>query len=761
MIGRTLSRYRVLERLGGGGMGEVYRARDERLGRDVALKILTAGSGTDEDRERIRREAQTLSRLSHPGISTVFDVESVDGLEFLVLELVQGQTLLDRLRHGPVPEPLAREWGAQIAEALGAAHERGIIHRDLKPANVMVSPEGRIKLLDFGLALRCPSEVEACDATGDAESNLVIGTLAYMSPEQMLGRPLDARSDLYSLGVLLFELTTGRRPFDDSPATALINQVLNGETPRVRSVNPDVSEAFDDQIRRLLERDPGRRPENAEDVRRELLRLGTSPAGGTAAAAPAPRVAERGGAVVASIAVLPLSNLTNDPGQEYFADGVTEAIIARLAQIRSLRIVSRTSIMGYKGIRRPLASIAQELGVDAVVEGAVSRFGNRVRITVQLVDAREDRNLWAQSFERDVAEVLELQAEVARAIAEEVRAQITPQDAETLRRAPRVDAEAYEEYLRGRFHWNRRNEAGLRKAIEHFGRSIALDPDYASAYAGLADAYVTMGIFNFTKPGDAFARARAAVARVLQLGEATAEALLPLAALQFNADWDFEGALATYRRALDLEPNLADAHHWYADVLSALGRHEEAIAESRIAQRLDPLSLAVNTDVGLQLFYARRYDETIAQQTRTLELDPTFGPALRSLGGAYEEKHEYDEAIRVFGRAQELATEDLSARALLAHAYAVSGREADARALLDELAAASKTRYVARYSLAAIHVGLGDHRAALTLLEEAFQARDRGMVWLGVSPRFDPLRAEPSFRELLVRLRLAPSDPTP
>ncbi|HSQ59601.1 MAG TPA: tetratricopeptide repeat protein [Acidobacteriota bacterium] len=439
---------------------------------------------------------------------------------------------------------------------------------------------------------------------------------------------------------------------------------------------------------------------------------------------------------------------------------MTEAIISRLAQIRSLRVVSRTSVMGYKGARRPLGAIARELGVDAVVEGAVSRFGGRVRITAQLVDAREDRHVWAQSYERDVTDVLSLQSEVARAIAEEIRVQLTPGDTEGLARARRVDPEAYEEYLRGRFHWARRSEEGMRKAIEHFGRSIALDPAYASAYAGLADLYMTMGIFNFLPPGEAFTRARSAATRALALDASSAEGLLPLAGVQFHADWDFEAALASYRRVIELAPNLADAHHWYADILSAMGRHEEAVAESRAALRLDPLSLAVNTDVGLHLFYARRYDEAIAQQKRTLELDPTFGPALRSLGGAHEEKREFDEAIRCYQRAHELAKDELSARALLAHAYAVAGREAEARALLAELRAAAATRYVSKYALAAIHVGLGERDLALDLLEEAFTARDRGMVWLGVSPRFDPLRDEPRFQEILGRLRLSAVRPT-
>ena len=753
MIGRTLSRYRILERLGGGGMGEVYRAHDERLDRDVALKLLAPGRGTAEDRDRIRREARVLSHLSHPGISTVFDIESSGDLEFLVMELVTGETLQSRLRLGPLPEAVALDWGAQIAEALEAAHRRDVIHRDLKPANVMVSPEGRLKLLDFGLALRCPSGAEGGDTTADLEAGLVIGTLAYMSPEQMLGRPLDVRSDLYTLGILLFEMTTGKRPFDASPATALINQALNEPPPSPRSLNPAISEATERIILRLLEKDPAGRPESAARAAELLRRPSARYADGAAAFAP-PSALRESRRLVESIAVLPLSNLSDEAERDFFADGMTEALISRLAQIRSLRVVSRTSAMRYKDSDRPLAEIARELGVDAVVEGAVSRFGGRVRVTAQLVDARTDRHLWAQSYERDATDILSLQSEVARAIADEIQARVTPGDAVGLGRTHRVEPDAYEEYLRGRFHWNRRTGEGMRKAIEHFGRSIALDPSYPSAYAGLADVYVTMAIFSFSPPGEAFPRARAAAERALALDGSSAEGLLPLAGVEFHADWDFEQAMTTYRRVIELAPNLADAHHWYADVLTAMRRHDEAVAESRTALRLDPLSLSVNTDVGLHLFYARRYDEAIAQQLRALELDPNFGPALRSLGGAYEEKHDYEAAIRCYQQGHELAKDDLSARALLAHAYAVAGRAPEARAIVAELRAASETRYVSRYALAAIHVGLGEHERALDLLEEAYHARDRGMVWMAVSPRLDPLRAEPRFQDLIRRMRL-------
>ena len=410
--------------------------------------------------------------------------------------------------------------------------------------------------------------------------------------------------------------------------------------------------------------------------------------------------------------------------------------------------------MPYKGTTLRLPEIARALDVDAVVEGAVARSAGRVRITAQLIDARRDRHLWAQSYEREVSDVLSLQGEVARAVAEEIRVTLSPQDAARLDRAHRVVPEAYEEYLRGRFHWGRRTEEGARRAIECFERSIALDPRYAPAHAGIADAYATLGNFDYVPPHEAFPRAEAAIARALELDEALPEAFISLGSIRFNAHWDWEGSLVAYRRALALAPNAAAAHHWYSDLLSALQHHDEAIAEARLARTLDPLSLVVNSSVGLHLFYARRYEEAAEAQRRTLELDPTFAPGLRALGGAYEQLGRYDEAIACYRRAHETQPDELSAKGLLTHAYAVSGRVEDARRLLAEIEATRGGRYVSQYSLAAIRTGLGEHEAALDHLERAYAGRDRGMAWLGVSPRFDPLRSHPRFHALLGKMRL-------
>jgi len=748
IAGRILQRYRVLEPLGSGGIGEVFRARDERLGRDVALKVLRADSCDPSARERLRREARTLSQLNHPGISTIHDVETAEGVDFIVMELVTGETLATRLGRGPLSEEVARSYGAEIADALAAAHDRGVIHRDLKPGNVMIDERGRLKLLDFGLALSGPSTTASAETTADALSGPLVGTIPYMAPEQLLGRALDPRADLYALGVMLFEMTAGRRPFQAEPATALINEILNMPAPPPTTWAPALTEATSRLIQSLLEKDPGRRPSSAASVA-DALRGSRAP--DVAGAMPA-----SDGATIASVAVLPLANLTGAQDQDFFVDGMTEALIATLAQVRALRVVSRRSVMRYKGTSEPVPAIARALDVDAVVEGAVARSADRVRVTAQLIDARAERHLWARSYERDASDVLALQSEVARAIAEEIRVHVTPEERDRLGRAKRVDPAAYEEYLRGRFYWDRRNEAAARRAIECFERSIARDPAYAPAHAGIADAYLTLATYNYLAPMEAFPRAEAAIQRALELDDHLAEAYVSLGALRTDAHWDWPGAEAAFRRALSLDANHAGAHHWYGDLLTILSRHEEALAHTRRARELDPLSLVVSTSLGLHLFYARRYDEALAQQQRTVELDPTFAPALRSLGGALEMLGRYDEAIAAFRRAHEILPTELSATMLLAHAQAVSGNPDEARRLLAGIEEERSRRYVSRYSLAAIHMGLGEKEAALDLLEQAQRARDRAIIWLNVSPRFDGLREEPRFRAIIQRMRLDP-----
>ena len=742
-------------------MGVIYRARDEHLGREVALKFLHAGSLADDAaRKRFRREALALSSLNHPGISTVFDFDTNEGTDYLVLELVEGESLEARLKRGPLVETEAAELGAQIADALAAAHERGVIHRDLKPANVIVTPRGRAKLLDFGLALLSGAAMTSPETRSITELGRVVGTLAYMSPEQLLGHEIGERSDLYSLGVMLFEMSTGTRPFDAAVSTALVNEILHRPAPRAGTRGKPLRPEFETLVQNLLEKSPERRPQSATAVHLALLGIARGVPAGSATpldpARPTPAggfpAAPGAGGKVDSIAVLPLENLSRDPEQEYFADGMTEALITNLAQIQALRVVSRTSAMRFKGVRKPLPEIARELGVAAVVEGTVARSGDRVRITAQLIEAVSDRHLWARSYERDLSDALALQADVARAIAEEIQVHLSPVEEARLW-SRRVDPEALEAYLRGRHHWNRRTEPAIRRGIEYFQEAIERDPAYAQAHAGLATAYDSMGSYNYLPPGEAYTRSLAALRRALEIDDTLAEAHTAHAGLLFSWDWDWPAAEAAYRKALSLNPNYAGAYHWYADMLSALARHEEAIAAIRRAQEIDPLSLPVNMTLGTTLFYARRYDEAVAQQLRTIELDPSFAPVYRNLGGSYEQLGRYAEAAAAYEKSAALSP-DLTALALEAHLFAVSGRPDEARRLLADLEAGGKDRYLPRYSVAAVHAGLGEHDAAFENLERALETRDRGMVWIKVSPRLDPLRPDPRFSDLLRRMRL-------
>ena len=744
MIGRTLSHYRIVEQIAAGGMGVVHRARDERLGRDVALKVLPAGALSDERaRERFRREALALSRLNHPHIATIYDLDREEGVDFLVMEYIPGQTVSQMVQGAALEEKEALSIGAQITEALEEAHEQGIVHGDLKSDNVLVTPKGRVKVLDFGLAsLRGPLLQGAETAVYTGES-VVTGTLPYMAPEQLLRGENDARTDLYSLGVVLYEMTTGRLPFREPLAAALIEAICHRAPTSPATVRPDLSRHLDQVILRLLHKDPARRFQSARELRAELRRVRAGGSASTAGggSAPAPRVE--------SLAVLPLENLSGDPEQDYFADGMTEALIAGLAKIRALRVISRTSVMRYKGQRISLPEIARALDVHGIVEGTVLRAGNRVRITASLVDAENDRHLWNDTYERDVGDILALQGEVAQAIAKEIQVTITPQEVARLARPSAVNPEAYQAYLKGRYHWEKRSEEGLKKALHHFQEAIDLDPAYAPAYSGLADYYITLGNFNLVDSNQAYPKGKAAALRGLEIDPDSAEAYTSLASVKTSYEWDRAGAEKDFRRAITLNPNYANAHHWFADHLVSLARFAEGMEEIAKAQSLDPLSLVMNADAGGYLFYAGRNDEAIDQVRRTLDLDPEFAPAYRQLGGIFEQMERYAEAIEAFERAKVVSGSATYSLTALAHTYARSGRVDEAKEMLKNLDDLGKRKYVSPYSLAAIHVALRDYDRAFQELDRAVKGHDRALIWLKVAPRFTAVREDPRFQAIL------------
>jgi len=768
-IGGSLGRYRILERLGEGGMGLVFRAHDPRLDRDVALKVLTDDTvGDARARERLRQEARALSRLLHPNIATLFDIDSEAGEDFLVLEFVPGESLAKTLERGPVPESRARAIAIEIAEALDVAHEQGVVHRDLKPANVILTPRGRAKVLDFGIArLLDGSTVHGTVVTG--EGLALTGTAPYMAPEQIRGGAVDARSDLYALGVLLFEMVAGTRPFVADDLVSLVYRIVHEPPPRLADARPGASAGLERLVARCLEKDPARRFANARALADALRELGAggvlSARGDTPEPAPATPVAdaaavadaavcEPSGPRIRSLVVLPLANRSGDGAQDFFADGMTDALIADLAQIRALRVISRTSAMRYRDSKLPLPEIARELKVEAVVEGSVLRSGDRVRITVQLIDAAQDCTLWSMSYDRGLTDILTLQSEVARAIAEEIRAQVTPDEEARLRPKGPVNPEAHVAYLQGRYLWNRWEPDSVRASIGHYERALAADPAYALAHAGIADSYNVLGNVGEMSHADAYERARTAAQRGIALDPSLAEPHASLGYVHRFRDWDWSAAEREFLRAIDLNPGYATAHRHYAQLLSNLGRHDEAIAAAERALELDPLSLIIYTAVGDVLFYSRRYDRAIEYYERCIALDPTFSPARTDLARALDFTGRSAEGVESFllgtGAGKIAPPHNAGLATLLLRA----GRRDEARAMIEALHEESKTRFVAPYGFASYYATLGDKVTALHWLERAHAERDGTLVWIKVHPRLDGLRGEPRFRELLRKMRL-------
>ncbi len=783
--GTRLGPYEILTPLGAGGMGEVYRARDARLGREVAVKVLPERLASDPNAlSRFEREARAVAALSHTNILAIHDFGEVQGVRYAVTELLEGQTLRERLVRERLSWRKAAEIGVAVADGLAAAHMRSIVHRDLKPENIFLTSGGQVKILDFGLARAdaVPSEpvTEAPTESAATEAGTVLGTLGYMSPEQVSGRSADARSDIFSFGCVLYEMLTGRRAFAGESPGQTMAAILRDQPGEVAVSGTPVPEGMNRIVRRCLEKGPGERFQSAGDLSFALKEfLGSEPSK-SAPMQPAPS-RRRGflfaGAAIAlvsivlifryvgrgagpgrieSLAVLPLANLSGDPQQEYFADGMTEELIAALAKVSALRVTSRTTAMRYKGSTKSLPEIAKELGVDAIVEGSVTRSGSQVKITAQLIDASRDRHLWADSFQRDLKDVLALQGEVARVVAGEIGVRLTEQERLRLTEKKTVDPEAYEAYLKGNYHLFRRTATDAQKSIEYFQQAVEKQPDYALAYAGIAEAYETAAgsAQGALAPKEAFPKAKAAAMRAVELDSTLGEPYVWLAWSSFVFDRDWTTAENQFERALQLSPNSPAAHENYATFLSRMGRFDESLREARRAQELDPLSPSGNTMMGLHLGLARRDDEAIPWFRRVLDMDPNFLRAHFGLGLALVQKRRYDEAITELQRAVELSGGGAAQLGALGYAYAAANRRAEALEIVEKLKERSREHYVPPAMVATVFSGLGDKDQAMTWLEKAIEEHDPWLTGLKVDPMFDSLRSDQRFVDLLHRLGL-------
>jgi len=773
LVGQKIGSFEIVEMIGRGGMGEVYSARDTKLKRSVAIKSMPVELQADSTaRTRFRREAELLASLNHPNIAVIHEIiEQEEGASYLILEYVPGQTLTEHIAGEPLKLEEAFSIGKQIAEAVSAAHEKGVVHRDLKPGNIKITPDGRVKVLDFGLA-KTSSSQDKNKGTAITQPGRLIGTPAYMSPEQACSKPTDKSSDIWSFGCIMYEILTGHLPFEGETATEILARIIERE-PDWQALPPDTPANIRILLRRCLEKDPCQRLQQIRDAAIEIRET-------TTAARPATPVrtlwrwaiaiglvvvaivgglnigrwwkqlpAGAGPGRIKSLAVLPLENLTGDPNQEYFADGMTDALLADLGKIGALQVRSRTSIMQYKDVKKPLSVIARELNVDLVVEGSVMRVAERVRITAQLIHAPTDTHLWVDSYERDLRDILTLLSEVARTIADEIEITLTPDQEARLAAKRPINPEAFSLYMRGMFHLHKETPEGTKIGLDYLRQAIESDPTHPLAYGALALGYV-ISTHGPGAPPDAFERAREAALQALELDDSLAEAHAALAMTKAFRDWDWEGATKAYQRALQLNPNLTMTRAQYAFYLLLFDRVDDALVQIKKVQEADPLGPLWSAYRGWICLWAHHYDKAIEETNKALELYTDFPLALYVQGCAYAGKGMYEQAIELHQKAGELSPEW---KCGLAHTYAMAGRLDEARQALAELEA-DYTPWDTWF-IAMIYVTLGEKDQAFKWLEAAYGPPNHPYLpWIRYSPDFKPLRDDPRFDNLLRRMNL-------
>jgi eukaryotic-like serine/threonine-protein kinase len=798
MIGETISHFRVEEKLGAGGMGVVYKAIDTRLDRPVALKFLPDNLTQDSQAlERFRREARAASALNHPGICTIYDIGEQDGRGFIAMEFIDGETLRSHIQGKPLPLGKLLKLGIQISDALDVAHAKGIIHRDIKPANIFVTKRGQAKVLDFGLAKLVPKGIAAvpADAGGEAPDSttsivgIISGTPAYMSPEQVRGDVLDSRTDIFALGLLLYEMATGRQAFGGGTGGAIIEAVLTRSPISARSINPEIPQRLEEIINKALHKDRDQRYQHAADIRTDLERFergsdsdwrateqdaksgqisiasqlastGETRARNSSTQTGAFRT-ERVSKIIDSLAVLPFENTSRDAEHEYLSDGIAGSLINILATIPKLRVMAQSTVFRYKGRGIDAQTVGRELKVRAVLTGRIMQSGGSLRIGAELVDVPTGSQLWGAQYDRKPGDIFAIQDEISNEISEKLRLKLTRAEKKRLTKRLTADAEAYRLYLKGRHHWNQWTEDGFYKAIEYFQQAVEKDPTYALAYAGLADSYVLLGWNSYLPPKDAFPKGKMAAMRALRLDPDLGEAHTPLAAVLWLYDWQWQEAQMEFERSLALSPAYPTANHWQAEYLMTMGRHAEAIAKMKNSQELDPLSLIISVAIGWAFYNARQYDDAIEQLRRTVELDPNYPVTYWILGLSLRKTGCYELAIAEGEKGVNLSGGSPLMRAALAQTFAAAGRKKKAIQILDDLTKLAKQKYVAPYFLAGIHIGLGEDDRAMEYLEKSYEEHSHWLIYLHMDPGVDALRSNPRFQDLLRRVGLPLQDAIP
>ncbi len=779
MIGKTISHYRILEKLGEGGMGIVYKAEDTKLKREVAIKFLPRHiAASAEERERFKIEAQAAAALNHPNIATIYAIEEIDDEMFMVMEFIDGQELRKLLiANSQLTIENCLAYAAQIAEGLKAAHAKGITHRDIKSSNIMVTESGQVKIMDFGLA-------KIGGGMHLTKAGTTLGTVAYMSPEQTWGEPVDQRTDIWSFGVVLYEMLTGRLPFRGEYEQAIIYSILNDEPKPIADLRPSVPIELEQLVGKALSKNPDARYQHVDEIQVGLKNLQrgfkTSKIKAPPPKATTLRIKRRwlfaGVALFvvllvaaislnllqrtkpkarpASIAVLPFVNMSTDAEKEYFSDGMTEELINALAKVKGLNVVARTSVFQFKGKAYDIRKIGEQLNVSAVLEGSVRKAGDKMRITAQLINVADGYHLWSESFEEStVQNIFAIQDGIARAIVDNLQIALAGNPEGKLVKPPTENLEAYDLYLKGRFFWNKRTSEGLQQGRQYFEQAVAKDPAYALAYAGLADSYLLLGQFAFLSPQEAFPKASAAASKALEMNNELAEAHSSLAYVKMLYEWDWQAAEREFRRAIELNPSYATAYQWYAEYLAAMDRFNEALVAIERARELDPLSLIINSVEGYIFLLNSLSELAIERYRQVIAMDPNF-PTYAYLARAYLQKGEYEEAIAEIQKEINLFGRKPVTLALQAYAYNLTGKVNEALKLRDELEEQARHTYVDPYHMAVLYSGLRDNEHAIRWLQKASEEHSGFSLFVKVDPFLDGLHSDARFTALLKKVHL-------